>query len=112
MSNHVPCCLASWILGVAGEAGVLDGVDAGEDGVADAVVAVGMGGDLQAEHVGLVGDRLHLVIGQLLSAGAVAQREDAAGGADLDHLGAIFVHLADLGAPSSGLSMTDGSFLS
>ena len=31
---------------VAGEAGMLDGVDAGEDRVADALVAMGVGGDL------------------------------------------------------------------
>ena len=51
---------------------------------------------LQAEHVRLVGDRLHLLEAELLRADAVAQREHAAGGADLDHLGAIFVQPAHL----------------
>ena len=59
--------------GVAGQAGVLDGVDAGEDRVVDALVAVGVGGDLEAEHVRLVGDRLHLLEAELLRADAVAQ---------------------------------------
>jgi hypothetical protein len=47
--------------------------------------------------VRLVDDRLHLVIGELLGADRVAVREDPAGGADLDDLGAIFVEPADLG---------------
>ena len=38
---------------------MLDRVDAGEDRVADALIAVGVGGDLEAEHVRLVGDGLH-----------------------------------------------------
>ena len=77
---------------------MLDGIDAGEDRVADSLVAVGVGGDLQMQHMRLVGDRLHLLEAQLLPADAVAQRKHAARSADLDHLGAIFVHPADLGA--------------
>ena len=56
-------------------------------------VAVRVGGDLEAEHVRLVDDRLHLFVGQLLRAARVALREDAAGRADLDHLGAVLVQL-------------------
>src|SRR5689334_13340279 len=82
--------------GVAGEAGVLDGVDPGEDRIMDAFVAVGVGGDLETEHVRLVGDRLHLVIAELLGADRIAEREHSASRADLDDLGAIFVHPADL----------------
>ena len=82
--------------GVAGEARVLDGVDSGEDRIVDPGVAVGMGGDLEPEHVRLVGDRLHLLEAELLRADAVAHREHAAGRADLDHFGAVFVHPAHL----------------
>ena len=91
---------------------MLDGVDAGEDRVVDALVAMGVRGDLEAEHVRLVGDRLHLVEAELLRADAVAEREDAAGRADLDHLGAIFVEPADLFARLLGPLTTDGPFLS
>ena len=75
---------------------MLDGVDPGEDRVVDALVAVSVRRDLEPEHVRLIGDSLHLLETELLSADRVAEREDAAGRANLDHLGAIFVDPADL----------------
>ena len=87
---------------VRGKAGMFDRVDPGEDSVANAFVAMGMGGDFQMEHVGFVGDRLHLIETELLPADAVAEREHATGGADLDHLRAIFVKPAHLGAGVGG----------
>ena len=47
-------------------------------------------------HVRLVGDRPHLREGQLLLAPALSRREHAAGGADLDHLGAVLAQPAHL----------------
>jgi hypothetical protein len=46
--------------------------------------------------VRLVGDRLHLLQSELLSADAVTEREDSAGRTNLDHFGAIFVQPAHL----------------
>jgi hypothetical protein len=74
---------------------VFDRVDAGADGVADARGAVGVGGDPQAPHMGLVSHGGQLGQGHLLLARLGVAREDAAGGADLDHLGTVFAHLAD-----------------
>ncbi len=54
-----------------------------------------MGGDPHAGGVGLLYDGLDLVEGELLGAGRVAVAEHPAGGADLDHLGAVLVQLAD-----------------
>ena len=53
---------------VAGERPVLDAVDPGPDAGPDAGVAVGVGGDAQAVAVGLVHDRLELLVGVLLCA--------------------------------------------
>jgi predicted LPLAT superfamily acyltransferase len=64
--------------------------------------AVGVGGDLHVGHVRLVDDRLHLLEGQLLGARRVAAREDAAGGADLDHPRAVLAHGAHLMAALLG----------
>ena len=72
---------------------MLDRVDAGEDRGAYALVAMGVRRDPEAEHVGLVDDRLHLLEAQLLSADRVAVREDPAGGADLRPLGPGREHL-------------------
>jgi hypothetical protein len=82
--------------GVAGKARMLDRIDPGEDRVVDSFVAMGMGRDLEAQHVRLVGYGLHFLQAELLGADAVAKREDAARRADLYHLGAIFVQPAHL----------------
>ena len=74
---------------------MLDGVDPGADGVVDAGRAVGVGGDLQPQHVGLVDRRLHLLVGHLLGADAVALGEHPAGGAQLDQVGAVLVVAAN-----------------
>ena len=71
------------------QAGMLDRVDAGADRGADAGGAMGVGGDPQAPLMRLLGDRAQLLLGELLLAGLGVAREDAAGGADLDHLGAV-----------------------
>ena len=68
---------------------MLDRVDAGADRGPDPGRAMGVGGDLQAPYVRLVGDRAQLLLGKLLLAGLGVAREDAAGGADLDHLRAV-----------------------
>ena len=52
---------------------MLDRVDAGQDRVVDALVAMGVRGDLHAQHMRFIGDRLHLGQAQLLRADAVAQ---------------------------------------
>ena len=84
---------------------MFDRVDAGADRRADARRAMGVGGDAQPPLMRLVGDRAQLVLGQLLLAGLGVAREDAAGGADLDHLGAIFALAREPGMrSSSGLS--------
>ena len=91
---------------------MLDGVDAGADGGLDAGRAVGVGGDLHARHVRLVGDGLHLLVGQLLWPGLVAAREDAAGRADLDHLRAVLALAAHLLRPLLGAVDDAGLFSS
>ena len=52
---------------------MLDRVDAGEDRIVDALVAMGVRRDLEAEHVRFVGDGLHFLERELLRADAVAQ---------------------------------------
>ena len=84
------------------QAGMLDRVDPGADRGLDPGGAMGVGGDPQAPLVRLVGDRAQLLLGQLLLAGLGVAREDPAGGADLDHLGAVFALLADPVRSSSG----------
>ena len=79
---------------VVDQAGMLDRVDAGADRGADAGGAMGVGGDPQAPHVRLLGDRAQFLLGELLLAGLGVAREDAAGGADLDHLRAVAAQLA------------------
>ena len=53
-----------------------------------------MGGHFQPPHVGFFSDGFHLGERHLLLAGLSVVREDAAGGADLDDLGAVFADLA------------------
>ena len=81
-------------LGV-GQAGVLDRIDPGAQSVVDPGGAVGVRGDAQPEHVRLVDDRLHFRQAHLLRTRDIGARKHPAGGADLDHLGAIFVQLAN-----------------
>ena len=60
---------------VVDQAGVLDGVDAGADGVLDGLRAVGVGGYFATELVGFFGDGLQLFEGELRRAGLVALAE-------------------------------------
>src|SRR3546814_16857095 len=73
---------------------MLDRVDPGPDSRLDPRRAMGVGGDLQPPLMRLVGDRAKLLLGQLLLTRLGVARVDAAGGADLDHLRAIFPLLA------------------
>jgi len=63
-------------------------------------------GDLHAEHVGLVDQRLHPGKVVLLAADRVGLRQHAAGRAELDHLGAVLAqlpdHCADRAVPAKG----------
>ena len=94
---------------VVDQAGMLDRVDAGADRGADAGGAMGVGGDAQAPLVRLLGDRAHLLLGQLLLAGLGVAREDAAGRADLDHLGAAARISRTLSRSACGPSATPGA---
>src|SRR6185369_4291215 len=74
---------------------VLDGIDAGFRGPANALRAVSVCGDFAPETVS-VGDKgLHFLERVLRSVGIVALGHDSAGGADLDDVGAILDDLAD-----------------
>ena len=75
---------------------VLDGVDAGFGGPEDALRSVGVGGDFAAEAVGVGDDGLQLFHGVLAGLRVVAFGEDAAGGGDLDEVGAVLDVFADL----------------
>ena len=88
-------------LGV-GEARVLDRVDAGANRILDPRGAVGVHGDTQSQHVGLIDDRLHLRQIELLRADGVGLRKHAAGAAELDDLGAVLVQFAHHGAQLLG----------
>ena len=56
----------------AGEGAVLDRIDAGADRGGDALVGMGVGGDLEAERMGGLDDRAHLGVGERLAEAAVA----------------------------------------
>ena len=75
---------------------VLYGIDAGEHGEPDAVAAMGVGRDLAPQAMRLGDDGLHLFERVLRRLRVVAHREDAAGRADFDHVGAVLDHLARL----------------
>jgi len=77
---------------------MFDTVDAGIERGADAVCAVGVDGDFDAEQVGFVDDGVHFLLGELLRADLGAFGEDAACAAELDDGGAVFDVLADFGA--------------
>ena len=74
---------------------MLDRVDPGEYRVARCLVAVAVAGDLLAQPVGLVAQRGHLGQRELRSIDLVGQREHAAGGAELDHVGPVLDLVAD-----------------
>ena len=77
---------------LAQERAVLDRIDPGQDRVARRPVSVAVGGDLLPQAMGLVDQGRHLLGRQLRRIDLVRQREDAAGGAELDHVGAV-LHL-------------------
>ena len=80
--------------GVVGQACVFDRVDTGAQRAVDAFGAVRMRRNAQPQHMRLVRHRLHFIERHLLRADGIALGQDAAGGADLDHLRAVLVHLA------------------
>ena len=69
---------------------MLDGVDAGADGDFGAGGAVGVGGGLAAEGVSFGDQGVEFGLGELRRIDVVGEREHAAGGAGLDHVGAVF----------------------
>ena len=71
------------------EGTVLDRVDPGPDRRPRGEVAVGVRRGLPLQAVGLVDDRRQLLVGQLGGRDVVAERQDAAGGAHLDDVGAV-----------------------
>src|SRR4051794_34794789 len=73
--------------GGACESAVLDRINAGADRGGDSGVGMGVGGDLEAEAMGGVADRLHLGVGEGLAEALVALAQDAAGGVELDDVG-------------------------
>ena len=73
---------------IVGEGAVLDRIDAGLERRIDAVDAMGVGGDAAAEGVSGLDDGAHLVRHHLPVEAARYVRKDAAGGGELDHLGA------------------------
>ena len=81
---------------VIDQAGVFDGVDPGADCGVDPAGAVGMGGNAQAPHMRLIGNRAQFRLGHLLLANGGVVRKDAARGADLDHGRAILALTAHL----------------
>ena len=69
---------------------MFDRVDSRAQRGVDPDSAMRVRGDPEAQQMRLVGDRLQLLEAQLLRARRVGLGQDAAGGADLDDLGAIF----------------------
>ena len=74
---------------------MLDRVDPRGDGLAGGAVAVAVRRHLLAQPVGLIDQRRHLLEGQLRRVHLVGEREHAAGGAELDHVGAVLDLEAD-----------------
>ncbi len=83
------------VAGGGGEGAVLDAIDASLDGDADALDAVGMGGDAAAQAVGLLDAGAELVDRELGGEGVGSGRHVAAGGHDLDPVGAGLHAFAD-----------------
>ena len=79
-------------------------------GAGDAGIAVGVGGDLEAERMGGVDDRFHLGVGEMLAEAAGLLRKDSAGGGDLDDVGAGAGEFADPGGAllRTGAGIVDG----
>src|SRR5262245_17567995 len=80
------------------EAAVLDGINAGEDGAAGALVAVGVRGGLLALRMGLIDYSVELILGKLRRIHVVIGAEDPARGTDLDHIGTVFDRVANRGS--------------
>src|SRR5581483_9228182 len=74
---------------VVSERGVLDGIKSGEDGAADALGAMSMGGDLASGVMSFFGGDLQLVESKAGRAGIVALGENASGSADLDQVDVV-----------------------
>ena len=68
---------------------MLDRVDAGADRDLRPFGAMGMSGRLLAQPVGFVDDGVHLLLRDLRRVHLVGEGEHAAGGADLDDVGAV-----------------------
>ena len=73
---------------------VLDRVHARVRSPGDAFRAVRVSSDFAAKPVRFLHDRFHFLAGVLRGVGIVAFRHDAAGSADLDHVGAVLDVLA------------------
>ena len=86
----MPCSFAKTHALIVDQGGVLDGVDAGQDGPLDALCAMRVGGDLAACGVGGVRGHLQFFEAVLRSAGLIAFAQHPARGEDLDHIDAIF----------------------
>ena len=80
-----------------GERAMLDRIDAGPRCRLDPARAMRMGHDFEAERMGGVGDRLHLLAGKLRVQPAPLLRQHATGGGNLDDVGARTRRLADPG---------------
>ena len=76
------------IAAAIGEGAVLDRIDPGARRRLDAARAMGVGGDPEPERMGGGDDRAHLLVGEMRLESARLLREHAAGGGELDHLGA------------------------
>ena len=74
---------------------MLDAVDAGLDGGADALVTMGVGRHPEAPSMGLVGDRRQLLVRVLLGTGGAGVRHDPPRRADLDQLSPVLDLIPD-----------------
>ncbi len=81
--------------GIVDVRAVLDGIHAGLRGPENALRAVRMRGDLASQAMGVGYDRLQFFQRVGRSLGIVAVRKHAAGGANLDQVGAVLDDLAD-----------------
>src|SRR5579864_6358023 len=95
---------------VVDEAGVLDGIDTGEDCVLDAFSAVCVGGDFASGHVGGFGGDFEFFERVLRRAGAIAFGKHSAGSENLDDVDAVFYlranDVAQLVVPVGNLEVT------
>ena len=86
---------------------MFDGIDAGAQRGIDAALAVGVGGDFPAHGVRSLDDGFQLLFGELLLETGRRVRQHAAGGRDLDEVGA-FLDLLAHGAPAIIGAVADG----